>query len=159
MDHLNRPKRGRPKTYKTREKLRKAVEAYFSSITFLNAVKGEGGVPVLNLDEEPIWYADYAVPPSVEALSLFIGITDRTWRNYREQAWAREVCEDAETRIKAWRVSQTCTREKTQGLQFLLKNDSGMTDSVKVEMEQPLSMSERRALLDEVKQMMEEDGL
>lgn len=158
MDHLNRPKRGRRRIYKTREKLQRAVDAYFNSISFLNAAKGPGGVHIQNMDGEPIWYVDYAVPPTIEDLSIYIGVTDRTWRNYRDQEWAREVCEDAETRIRAYRTRIASTAEKCPGTIFLLQNDSGMSERVQINTgTQGMSVNEMYELLRQVGQEMLED--
>ena len=159
MDHLNRPKRGRPKSYKTAAALKRGIERYFGSISYVDTVRGPDGKPVINMFGEPVETVVYAVPPTQEALALFLEIDPRTWRNYREQDWARDLCADAETRIRAWRSGQTSIREKTGGLQFLLKNDSGMTDTVRVEVDKPPTMAERKEILDQIRQMTEEDGI
>ena len=159
MDHLNRPKKGRPKVYKTPRALKSGVETYFASISYVETALTEKGEIIRNQLGEPIEYVVYAVPPTIQGLSLFLGIDERTWRNYREQTWAEAICADAETRIKAWRTGETSVREKTQGLQFLLKNDHDMTETVRVEMDKPLTMEERKDLLDEVRRMMEEDDV
>jgi hypothetical protein len=158
MDHLNRPKRGRPKEYDAK-KLKKGVEKYFGSISYVATAKDISGEVIQNQLGKPIEYVAYAIPPTLEGLSLFLGIDSRTWRNYRGEQWAADICADAEERIRAWRVGQTSMRDKTQGLQFLLKNDHDMTETVRVEMDKPLTMEDRKRLLDEVRQMMEEDEL
>lgn len=147
MDHLNRSKAGRKKIYKTAQALRKAVNNYFASISYIATAKDEAGNEIKNTLGEPIQYVDYAIPPTAEALSLYIGITDRTWRNYQQNEMFAEVCEDAMTRIRAWRTGQASVRDKANGVIFLLQNDHNMVERKEFNMTQSISMAERLEIL------------
>ena len=147
MDHLNRSKAGRKKAYKSAQALRKAVNNYFASISYVTVWKDENGNRVLNQNGEPIHYVKYAVPPTAEALSLYIGITDRTWRNYQQDETFAEVCEDAMTRIRAWRTQEASLRDKANGVIFLLQNDHNMVERKEINVPQAGSLSERMEIL------------
>lgn len=154
MDHLNQSKRGRKKHYKTAAALQKAVNNYFASISYVTVWKDENGNKVLNQLGEPMTYLAYALPPTAEALSLYIGITDRTWRNYQNDPMFREVCEDAMTRIRAWRTQEASTRERANGVIFLLQNDHNMAE--RKEIVQAVSMSDRLDILKNAAELVKE---
>ena len=153
MDHLNRAKGGRPRKYATAGALRRGIDSYFESISYLIAAKDADGNQIINNRGERAVQLKYATPPSAEALCMYLGISERTWWSYRESDWAREVCEEAELRIKAWRVEETSIRDRTQGLQFLLSNYSGMSNKTEVSVKPAISMEEKKRILDSLRQM------
>ena len=152
MDYLNRSKGGRKRKYETANALRKADDSYFESISYLIEARDPDGNPITNNKGERAVMLKYAVPPSNEALCMFLGISEQTWWNYRESEWAKDICADAELRIKAWRVEETSIRDKTNGLQFLLSNYSGMTNRTEVAVKTNLSMEERKRILDSLRE-------
>lgn len=158
---------GNTKTYKTARSFKKAVEAYFDSITIRVKIKDEAGNPVTNIRGEEITVDRFAVPPSIEALSIYIGFTDRTWRNYAkgegyEIFWP--ICEWASLRVKAYHVEQLSIKDRSHGHEFVLKNNFGMSDKLEVEAgpetrkQPPMSLAERMELVRLAAQHMQEDA-
>lgn len=145
---------GRRKKYETAEALQEAVDKYFDSITYEKIVKGDDGEVVYNAAGEPVKRIAFAVPPTNESLCLFIGISRMAWHNYRQDEELGPVCREADLKIRAWRTEEVSTRDRTQGLQFLLSNDSGMSDmNVNVN---TASMSDRKNILAKLAQMQED---
>lgn len=160
MDQYNQKKRGAPKKYKTPAAFRRAVEKYFAGISTVLAVEDPYGKPIKNADGEIIRKLVYAVPPSIEALSLSLGFTERTWDNYKEREGYAEICEDAKLRIKAYLVEQLNMRERPQGIIFNLQNNFQMAEKrdVNTNVRHQMGLSEMRELLLDVSREMEEDG-
>jgi len=146
---------GRKRNYETAEALQEAVDKYFESITYKKVVKGADGEPIFTEDGTPVCTIAFAVPPTNESLCLFIGVGRMTWSRYRADEEFQDVCREADLKIRAWRTEEVSTRDRTQGLQFLLSNDSGMSDNVKVEVNSS-SMSERKNILAKLAQMQED---
>ena len=141
--------------------LQAGVDSYFDSIAYEATAKDPAGEILYNVIGEPITYIDYAVPPSKEGLCLHLGISLWTWRAYRQQDWSAEIVDEADTKIRGWRVAKTSTTDRTAGYQFLLSNDSDMRDRLELGLDgktrEALSMADRKNLLMEIKNMMEED--
>lgn len=145
---------GRQRTYETAEALQEAVDKYFDSITYEKIVKGDDGEVIYNAAGEPVKRIAFAVPPTNESLCLYIGIGRATWFRYRQDEKLGEVCREADLKVRAWRTEEVSTRDRTQGLQFLLSNDSGMSDmNVNVN---TASMSDRKNILAKLAQMQED---
>ena len=145
---------GRQRTYETAEALQEAVDRYFASITYEKIVKGDDGEVIYNAAGEPVKRIAFAVPPTNESLCLYIGIGRATWFRYRQDEKLGEVCREADLKVRAWRTEEVSTRDRTQGLQFLLSNDSGMSDmNVNVN---TASMSDRKNILAKLAQMQED---
>lgn len=143
----------RKRTYETAEALQEAVDQYFASITYEKIVKEDGEV-VYNAAGEPVKRIAFAVPPTNESLCLYIGIGRATWFRYRQDEKLGEVCREADLKVRAWRTEEVSTRDRTQGLQFLLSNDSGMSDmNVNVN---TASMTDRKNILAKLAQMQED---
>ena len=157
MDHLNQPKKGAKFKYRTRRHLRDRCFQYFQRISYVTVAKDAEGNELMNLEGEPIQVLAYAHPPTLESLCLFLGIDVDTWENYRKDPMFMDVCLDADTRIKAWRVEQTSIRDKTQGLQFLLTNYDNMRERMQVDVNATISMSERKEILRKAGKYLEED--
>ena len=145
---------GRQRTYETAEALQEAVDRYFASITYEKIVKGDDGEVIYNAAGEPVKRIAFAVPPTNESLCLYIGISRATWFRYRQDEKLGEVCREADLKVRAWRTEEVSTRDRTQGLQFLLSNDSGMSDmNVNVN---TASMTDRKNILAKLAQMQED---
>ena len=145
---------GRQRTYETAEALQEAVDRYFASITYEKIVKGDDGEVIYNAAGEPVKRIAFAVPPTNESLCLYIGIGRATWFRYRQDEKLGEVCREADLKVRAWRTEEVSTRDRTQGLQFLLSNDSGMSDmNVNVN---TASMTDRKNILAKLAQMQED---
>ena len=144
----------RKRTYETAEALQEAVDRYFASITYEKIVKGDDGEVIYNAAGEPVKRIAFAVPPTNESLCLYIGISRATWFRYRQDEKLGEVCREADLKVRAWRTEEVSTRDRTQGLQFLLSNDSGMSDmNVNVN---TASMTDRKNILAKLAQMQED---
>ena len=144
----------RKRTYETAEALQEAVDRYFASITYEKIVKGDDGEVIYNAAGEPVKRIAFAVPPTNESLCLYIGIGRATWFRYRQDEKLGEVCREADLKVRAWRTEEVSTRDRTQGLQFLLSNDSGMSDmNVNVN---TASMTDRKNILAKLAQMQED---
>lgn len=130
------PGRGRPKVYATAKELAKGVEAYFGSITVtepvVNIVTGE---PELNDLGKPVELVRWLKVPTEGALAGHLGISGRTWTNYRDDPELGPVVEWAKEVIRDYLIEKLVTREKgsANGLIFVLENNYGMKQQVAVE--------------------------
>lgn len=144
----------RKRIYETAEALQEAIDGYFDSITYEKIVKGDDGEAIYNTAGEPVKRIAFAVPPTNESLCLYIGVSRATWFRYRQDEKLGEVCREADLKVRAWRTEEVSTRDRTQGLQFLLSNDSGMSDmNVNVN---TASMTDRKNILAKLAQMQED---
>lgn len=151
-----KPGPGKNRIYQTAEDLEKAIMDYFDGISYWEQMTDDHGELLKNVNGEPIYHLVYAVPPTHEGLALAIGVDPDTWINYRKQDWAAEICRYAELRIRGWRTEMISTKDRTQGYQFLLANDSGFTGNrVQVDVN-TASMSDRKNILAKLAQMQED---
>lgn len=130
------PGRGRPKEYAKAEELAKAVEKYFASITVTEPVIDIlTGEPLKNDLGKPVDVVRWLKPPTEGALARSLGITGRTWTNYRDDPELAPVVEWAKDIIRDYLIERLVTREKgnVNGLIFVLQNNYGMKDQVAVE--------------------------
>lgn len=127
---------GRQKKYNG-NKLRKAVEAYFDSISRHIVVKepvptGERDEkghmifidqPVLNDNGEEIERLEYLVPPTVGGLCLYLGISRDTWAEYQKLEETSAACKMAKDRLLAWNEEQLMLRsgKDVKGIVFNLE--------------------------------------
>lgn len=144
---------GQPKAY-TAEKLKKAVEEYFASITRQRALTEKvptdqldkyghpilRDVPVKNQMDEQVIVTEYVVPPSKGALARFLGIHRSTWDNYHDSKTYpefQEIVTDADDRILAWNEEQLLTRsgKDIKGIEFNLENNFGYRQRSSVDIE------------------------
>lgn len=130
---------GRWKKYKTADDFEQAVRSYFRGITYLRQlrypdvwmngawVKGE---PILGLDGEPLTMEEYIYTPSMCDLENYLCISRETMSNYRERKGYADVIEDAERRIKAYklRLLDDPNNKNSRGLIFDLENNHGMRE-------------------------------
>lgn len=166
---------GRPKKY-TERTLRKAVEAYFDSITREVAMtekvdtgrKDADGhkifenVPVINKRGEQVKITEYLVPPTVGGLCEHLGIHRSTWAEYCDEN-AHPEFSDTTTRtrgrMREYLEQQLLIRKDVKGVIFSLQNNYGYTERREVELgpyarktvaAAGLSMDEREELLREL---------
>ena len=144
--------RGRRKEY-TPEKLERAVERYFKSITRRVQVteyvptgeKDKDGhaimekVPVLNSLGKEVWVTEYIVPPSQADLVDFLGIHRSTWNNYSDaekNPQFAEITTRAWERMKAWNERELKTRpgKDLKGIIFNLENNYGYRERQSVDL-------------------------
>lgn len=139
---------GREIKYKAKE-LEEKVTEYFDSISIWKPATeryatGEltnKGKPVYaereirNVRGETVMVLSYIVPPSVEALCIFLGISYKTWENYAKRKGYDAVCESAKLRIKAYLMKESIIRDNPQGILFQLEANYGMTRKSEVRQE------------------------
>ena len=154
------------KRYETPKLFKAAVKRYFDRITVKVPLTDEHGNPVINVKGKPVTVERFAVPPDLTALALSMGLSPRAWRTYAGAEGYEEyheICAWAKQRVKAWLMEQLNTRERTQGIQFNLQNNFGMTGKIEIETGpktqnyEAMSLSEKRALLARTLKDMEED--
>ena len=149
--------------FETPEALSDALDDYFRSVTYEKYVLDDEGEKIINVDGLPVKELCFAVPPTCEKMCMHIGISDRTWRNYRVKEEYKDICEDAERLIRAWRKERISTRETdTNGLWRLLASESDLAERIEMELgketRKALTMTERKNLLAKIKDMVAEDG-
>lgn len=130
---------GRWRKYKTAEEFESAVESYFNGITYLREMRYPDvwmngawlkGDPIIGLDGEPLTMREYIYTPSMCDLENYLMISRETMSNYRERKGYRDVIEDAERRIKAYklRLLDDPSNKNSRGLIFDLENNHGMRE-------------------------------
>ena len=141
-------KGGRPRRYKTRAALQRAVDGYFDAISFLKPVVvttltgevDEEGLPKTqtrmlregdNNSGKPKTTLTYFEPPSMEALCLRLGISRDTWASYGKTPELAPVVEEARLKKAAYLVGELSGKH-VQGIIFDLKNNYGWVDRQEV---------------------------
>lgn len=115
------------KKYKSAAALRASCEEYFRSIS--RTVTASERVPtgeidkyghdifesrdIFNDDGAPIQYIEYAVPPSITALCIYLGISRETWRRYisTDEKWSA-VGTWVKQKIRSFLLHELMTRTK-----------------------------------------------
>lgn len=132
---------GRKKTY-TKKTLRKAVTAYFDSITRVVKLteKQDTGqkdsyghtiykdVPVKNRLGQQAEVLEYLVPPTYGGLCIHLGIVSSTWTRWKDKDKYPEfqtIIEEVEDRMVNWRKEQVVTRKDVKGLIWDLEVNHG----------------------------------
>lgn len=142
----------RPRKYEDAEKLRRAVEKYFNSITREREMteKRDTGmrddkghviyedVVVLNKLGKPLKVTDYIVPPTVGDLCDALGITRETWREYCDREKHPEFSDTttrARGRMMSWNERELLTREgkDCKGIIFNLENNYGYREQQSID--------------------------
>ena len=130
------PGRGRPREYADAKALAKAVEHYFAGITVTEpAVNILTGQPQCNDLGEPVEVVRWLKPPTEGALARSLGVSGRTWTNYRDHPELGPVVEWAKEIIRDYLIEKLVTKEKgnVNGLIFVLENNYGMKEQMAVE--------------------------
>lgn len=132
--------------------LEKAVNAYFDALSYekpaLTLVPtgktAKNGNPemryeqVRTRDGQQALTTGWIEPPSVTGLCLHLGISRETWSAYTADEKLGPVASRAKARIESAYVARLAEGGKgMQGLIFVLKNNFGWADQVKVGMDQP----------------------
>lgn len=136
--------RGRPRKY-TPERLKKAVERYFLSISRrvevtepVDSGRRDGmghviyeQVPVENCLGERVYRTEYFFPPSMKALYDSLGIDKSTWAVYADHGRHPEltrITDEVYERMKAWNENELLTRagKDLKGIIFNLEKNYGL---------------------------------
>lgn len=164
-------KPGRPRKYKTKAALSKAIDSYFNSISCTEAAKYLDGKEIKNDEGKPVIVTHFVVPPTVSSLCLYLGIDRSTWQNYCDEGLHPEFSQAtslARARIEAYLEEQLLTREKAlQGIIFNLQNNYGWRAKQEVELGEKtrrdmqgksMSVEEKYAAIKEATQMLTQGG-
>ncbi len=136
------------------------IERYFASIrrtvTAVERVEtGEKGSkayveqPILSDVGEPIRYREYVVPPTILGLCEYLGLSRETWEEYCDpliHPEYRQAAALARDRMQDWSQRALLTRKDVRGLIYILQNWPLQSR----EPEEDLSLSQRRAILEEL---------
>lgn len=136
---------GRPRAY-TPDKLRKAVNRYFSAISrevpVMEKVSDgftEDGkelfkyIPVINALGEEAREIQYISKPSVAGLCAFLHICRDTWASYcRDEAY-RDITDAVKTEIEAYLCSQLGNGKGDSGIIFNLTHNYGWKNRVEID--------------------------
>ena len=133
----------RPKKY-TANTLKKAVNAYFDSITrelelterVDTGKRDRQGhsifetKPITNKLGQAVRVTEYVVPPSVKDLCDFLGVNRSTWADYAKADRHPEfgdIVQEAHERMRAWNERELLTREgkNVRGIIFNLQCNYG----------------------------------
>lgn len=105
------------------------VEKYFRSRTTIRATGDK------DLDGEEIFYADFAIPPSISDLCRELNISRDTFAEYSRTPGFSEACEWAKLQIEAWLERQLNKRDKVEGIKFNLSCNYGWAPAERREVE------------------------
>ncbi|MDR0905295.1 MAG: DNA-packaging protein [Oscillospiraceae bacterium] len=158
---------GRKKKYETVKAFERAVDAYFNSISrqvpmkipeltgFSNEAKPMyKAVPFKNEAGEQVMTYEYAKPPSVTGLCIFLGMTREALRGYRNREAFADAVESATLRIEDYLAEELMSRRHVEGVKFNLQHNYGWKERSEVEAvvpaAAPMSASEKLALIDEL---------
>ena len=127
--------RGAPKIYSDPVKLAKDCEKYFASISRVETVTDGKGEPIPNSLGEEVEETVWLKKPSMGDLADFLGITDRTLRNYEQDENLGPVLEWAKGVCKSWLMGQVTdpSIKNVKGIIFVLENCYGMKEQLSVE--------------------------
>lgn len=137
-------RRGRPRTY-TPGKLRRAIEAYFASISYYEDAtrevetgeRDQYGHPITervkayNQNGEVPKILQWIEPPSVLGLCLRLGVHRSTWARWEQSEELAEICADAKMVIEHYLEGRLSERH-VQGTIFNLTHNFGWTDKHEV---------------------------
>lgn len=139
----------RPKKYSTAAALRKAVNSYFSSISYRRKViiarkellpnPQTGEIVVQEVPEElldgdgknvmeTVWLEE----PSKAGICLYLGISRDTWAEYAKQEELKPVTDYVDGVMLKHLSELLNTKNSVQGIIFNLKANYGWTDRVEV---------------------------
>lgn len=136
---------GRPRAY-TPDKLKKAVNRYFSSISRERAIVEkipdgytEDGkekykiVPVLNALGEEAKEIQYLTKPSVAGLCAFLHIHRDTWASYCRSEEYKSITDAVKTEIEAYLCSQLGNGKGDTGIIFNLTHNYGWKNRIEID--------------------------
>ena len=139
-------KGGKPLLFDTPEKLEKALNDYFDSITITELkyqlVKvGEdeegkpiyGQEPILNNKGTQVTRTRYYENPSILAMCRHIGTTRETIREYEMREGYVDTIKKAKARVEEYLENELYRKEQVTGVIFNLKNNFGWKDKQEIE--------------------------
>lgn len=166
---------GRPKKYGSAGALKKAVDAYWESISY--RVPAVISTPTGEVDEDGrILYASklltedrdgigkpktivkYLEPPSVAGLLLYLGVSRSTWSEYRHNKALGPVVAYWDARYEAYLVDRLETGKHISGVIFNLEHNFGWKHRQEIGMDREtrkavtasgMTLDEKRALLEQ----------
>lgn len=127
---------GYPRAYSARE-FADAVDGYFASISYDDVARDDGGRPIKSRAGGQIGRVRYAVPPSKQALCLYLGISRDTYAEYARREDYKAVCDRVTTEVEAYLATELDEREargrRVDGVKFNLMSNYGWRDRREVE--------------------------
>ncbi len=139
-------KGGKPLLFDTPEKLEKALNDYFDSITITEleyrTVKvGEDDEgkpiyeqePILNNKGTQVTRTRYYENPSILAMCRYIGTTRETIREYEMRDGYVDTIKKAKARVEEYLENELYRKEQVTGIIFNLKNNFGWKDKQEIE--------------------------
>lgn len=123
----------RPPKFNKKDDLRKAVDAYFDSISRHRFLTEADGEEIRNDAGDAVVVIEWLVPPSETSLCMKLGITKKTWCNYAHNDKLKAVVEYAKARIEEYLEQQLMTRKNVRGIIFNLQNNYGWREKTEVE--------------------------
>lgn len=165
---------GRPRKYQSAKALKKAVDAYWDSISYkipavvstpTGEVDEKGNVKYVTrmLTEQtgglgaPKTVVKYLEPPSVAALCLYLGISRSTWSAYRADEELGQVVVYWDARYEAYLVDRLETGKHIAGVIFNLEHNFGWKHRQEIGMDREtrravsasgMTLEEKRAALE-----------
>lgn len=162
-------KLGRPRSYKSRAQLQKAMERYFSKIRRVVPLYDKNGEPFINEDGEAANITEYAEPPTVAGLCVHLGIGHETFRNYKSDPEFADIVAAAKLEIEKYNSTELMNRSQVRGIIFNLANNFGWSEKKEVEMgdktresldrQYAMSLTEKRELLREIAKAVADDEI
>ena len=107
---------GRKKKYQTAKRLKTAVDAYFTAITYQDEFETAGG--------EKKQTTVYLKPPSLAGLCLALGISRETWAQYGKDEALGPVVELARMRVEEYWTGKLAGKS-ANGARFALTANFG----------------------------------
>ena len=142
---------GRPRAYESNEKLRKAVDKYFASITREKTLTEKKetdqldkyghviyeDVPIINRLGKPVTVTEFVYPPTIADLCDFLHIEHSCWANYANPDKHPEFVETityVRGRMRDWNEKELLMREgkNINGIIFNLENNYGYRERTQV---------------------------
>lgn len=169
----------RPKKYRSRGGLEKAVDKYFDSISRLEDVTELFGTgqfypngaevmerrPVCNGAGAALQRLEYIEPPRMAELCRFLGISRTTWNKYYADEEFGDVVEMARLRLESYWEGLLQSKYH-QGARTALEHHYGWSKPVEIELTasddtkiERLSFDQKMALIAQAAQAMEADGV
>ena len=139
-------KGGKPLLFDTPEKLEKALNDYFDSITItelkyqlVKVGEDEEGKPIyeqepiLNNKGTQVTRTRYYENPSILAMCRHIGTTRETIREYEMREGYVDTIKKAKARVEEYLENELYRKEQVTGVIFNLKNNFGWKDKQEIE--------------------------
>ena len=159
------------KKFKSAKQLGEAIEHYFASISYTVPMRSSIGDVITNDLGCPVMHRVFAIAPTVCGMCLELGIDRRTWLRYCDPELYpeyQEVTGKAKAVLEGWLEQELIERHgNVRGLVFSLQNNFNWREKKETEIGEEtrkaiqtevLSMDDKLKLIEETRQMMEEDA-